>query len=72
MINTAMSTRITESCVRSVIFFDAGLIMSIVSVDDEVSTREESVDIDADRTRSMTTAMSRSGRPESMVGMMES
>ena len=38
----------------------------------EVSTRELRVDMEADSTRITTTAMSRSGRPESMVGMMES
>ena len=45
---------------------------SRVRVELEASTREDRVDIEADSTRITTTAMSRSGRPESMVGMMES
>ena len=37
-------------------------------VDDEVSTREASVDIDADSTSSTTRAMRTSGRVASMAG----
>ena len=45
---------------------------SSVSVELEVSTRDDKVDMDAESTRITTMAMSTSGSPESMVGMMES
>ena len=45
---------------------------SRVSVEEEVSTSEESVDIEADRTSTTTMPSKISGNPESMVGMMES
>ena len=43
---------------------------SSVNVELEVRTRDESVDIDADKTSTRTTAMSISGSPESMDGIM--
>ena len=45
---------------------------SRVRVELEASTREDRVDMEADSTRITTMAMSTSGSPESMVGMMES
>ena len=45
---------------------------SIVSVELEAITREESVDMLADNTRIMTNAIKTSGRSESIVGMIES
>ena len=44
----------------------------MVKVEEEAITREDKVDIEAERTRITTTAISRSGRPESMAGMMAS
>ena len=43
-----------------------------VSVDEEVSTSEESVDMEAESTSTTTIPSRISGKPESMVGMMES
>ena len=45
---------------------------SMVRVEEDAMTREDRVDMEADRTRTTTTAMRISGRPESMVGMIES
>ena len=70
---TAIRIRITLSCCPSFIsFFMAGLMKSSVSVEEEVSTREESVDMEADRTRITTSAIRMAGRLDSIVGMMES
>ena len=43
---------------------------SKVRVEAEVSTREDSVDMEADSTRITTMAITISGSPSSMVGMM--
>ena len=48
----------------------AGSMMSSVSVDPEVSTSEDKVDMDADRTRIITTPIIRSGRVSSIDGTM--
>ena len=45
---------------------------SSVMVEDEVSTREDRVDMEAESTRMMTMAISTSGRLDSMAGTMES
>ena len=45
---------------------------SSVSVEEDVSTNEESVDMEAERTSTTTMPSRISGRPESMVGIMES
>ena len=45
---------------------------SSVSVEEEVSTSEESVDMEAESTSTTTMPSRISGKPESMVGMMES
>ncbi len=63
--------------VRSCFFSDISrtmlpLMRSSVSVEDEVRTSEDNVDMDADSTRTMTRPISTSGSVESMVGMMES
>ena len=47
-------------------------IMSSVIVELEVSTSDASVDIEAESTSSITSAISASGRPESICGMIES
>ena len=71
--NTTMSRRIVESCFFSFMFFTTlPLITSSVRVDDEVSTRDESVDMDAESTSTITMPMRMSGSVESIVGMIES
>ena len=71
--NTMMSTRIVESWPFSLIFFTTlPLSTSSVSVEEDVSTSEDKVDIEAESTSTMTMPMSRSGRVESIVGMIES
>ena len=44
----------------------------MVSVDEDVSTSELSVDIEAESTSTMTRPMRRSGKVESIVGITES
>ena len=44
----------------------------MVSVEDDVSTSEDSVDMDADSTSTITRPISTSGRVDSMVGITES
>ena len=71
--NTTSRPRIQMSCLRSSISFTMWRLMrSSVSVEDEVSTSEDSVDIDADSTSTTTRPMSSSGSTESIVGTMES
>ena len=66
--NTMMSTRIVESWPFSLIFFTA----LPLSTEEDVSTSEDKVDMEAESTSTMTMPMSRSGRVESIVGMIES
>lgn len=64
---------ISTSWVLSFMFFTRlPLIKSRVRVELEVSTREERVDMDADSTSMTTIPINRSGRPDSMAGMMVS
>ena len=71
--NTMMSTRMVESCFFSSIFFTTlPLSTSSVSVEDDVRTSDDSVDMEAESTSTITMPMSRSGNVESMVGMIES
>ena len=68
-----MKIRMTRTFFFSVnSFFEAGAITSSVSVELEVRTSEESVDIEAARTSTITMAITRSGSSRSMAGMMES
>ena len=68
--NTTIRQRITKTCFFwSISFTTWSFSRSRVRVELEVSTRELRVDMEADSTRITTTAMSRAGRPESMVGM---
>lgn len=68
-----MSTRMMSTWVFSFISFTKlSFKKSRVRVELEASTREDRVDMEADSTRITTMAMSTSGSPESMVGMMES
>ena len=72
-IKTTMRARITDTCCFSSMSRTTWpLRKSRVRVELEASTREDRVDIEADSTRITTTAMRISGKPESMVGMMES
>ena len=70
--------RIVTSCVFSLFFlssFALGLICSMrssVTVELDVRTREDRVDIEAERTRTITTPTRIVGRLSSIVGMMES
>ena len=64
---------IDKSCFFSSIFLTIlSFKKSIVSVDDEAITSEESVDIDAERTRITTSAISGAESSLSIVGMIES
>ena len=66
-INTPMNTRIVSTCFFSVISFtNRSLIKSRVSVELDVRTSDESVDIDADRTSTTVTPIRISGRVESI------
>ena len=76
MMKNSTSRRMQSSLFRSCICVPlralamAGSMMSSVSVDPEVSTSEDKVDMDAERTRMMTTPIIRSGRVASMEGTM--
>ena len=71
--NTTMRHRITRTCFFWLMPFTRwSRIRSRVRVELEVSTREDRVDMEADSTRITTTAISRSGRPDSMVGITAS
>ena len=48
------------------------MITSSVNVELDVSTNDESVDIEAESTRTITIAISMSGRVESIAGIIES
>ena len=62
------SSRIQRSWTLWVMsFMKTPLRKSRVKVEEEVMTREERVDIDAERTRIMTTPISRSGREEASI-----
>ena len=70
---TTISPRMTRSCRRwSMPGATVSTIKSRVRVELEASTKEERVDMEAERTRMTTMAMRRSGSPESMAGMMAS
>ena len=72
-IKTTIRPRMMRSCPFSSIFrWEWSRIRSRVMVELEVRTSEDSVDIDAERTRITTIPIRRSGSPDSMAGMMES
>ena len=72
-INTTMRQRMTKTWrFWSMSFQTWSFSRSRVSVELEVSTREDRVDMEADSTRTTTTASRTSGRPDSIVGMTES
>ena len=65
--------RAISSCFFSLMFLASfPLMKSSVSVELEVRTREERVDMEAERTRITTMAIRKVERPESMVGMTAS
>ena len=71
--NTTSSTRIQAICFFSLMSFTMlPLIKSSVSVEDEVSTREDNVDIEADSTMTTSTPSRMSGMFDTSAGMMES
>ena len=57
----AMSARIIMTSFRSSCFFIFGLIKSMVKVELDVNTKEESVDMDADNTNTTTSPINNSG-----------
>ena len=68
--NTATNARRTKRfCLSVDSFFLIELMKSSVRVELEVNTREESVDIEAERTRIRTTPIRTSPSPESIVGI---
>lgn len=68
--NTAMKILIVISCFFSSIFsFIIGLIRSIVKVELDVSTSDESVDIEAESTRTITSPKSSEGSFSIIVGI---
>ncbi len=70
-IKTAIRTRMMPSCfLSSISGMTVSLRRSRVSVELEVSTREDRVDMEAESTRTMTIPIRRSGRVESIWGMM--
>ena len=71
--NTTMKTLIRITCFFSLIFLMMlPLSRSIVSVELEAITSDDSVLIEADRTKITTIAIRKSGRVESIVGIIES
>ena len=73
MIKNASSILIQINCFFSLISFtNNGLIKSSVSVELDVSTRLDKVDMDADKTSTMTIPIRMSGRLESIVGIIVS
>ena len=71
--NTTSSARIQRSWLFSPMSFTTlSFSRSSVSVDDDVSTRELSVLMDAESTSTITSPTKTSGSPESMVGTIES
>ena len=72
-IKNTMNSLMMKTCFFSVMsFFIEGLITSSVKVELEVSTSDESVDIEAASTSTITTAMMTEGSVESIVGTIVS
>ena len=68
-----MNTRMMETFFFSpILFLERGSITSSVNVELDVSTREESVDMEAESTSTMTTAMTSAGRVASIAGTIVS
>ena len=74
MMKNNTSRRMLSSCVDSFIVLPpratAGEMMSSVSVEPDVSTSDDNVDMDAESTRMMTTPIITSGSEASMEGMI--
>ena len=72
-IKKRMNTLITATCLESLIFSPAaGLITSRVNVELDVRTSDESVDIEAERTSTITTAITIEGSVDSIDGTIVS
>ena len=68
-----IKTLMTKTCFFSVIFFTMlSFIISSVNVELDAKTSEERVDIDADNTKTITTAIKIFGNPSSIVGIIAS
>lgn len=73
MMKNTMNNRIVDtSCSSGIFFFEAGLITSSVNVELDVSTSDDSVDMDADNTSTITTAITIDGSVDNIVGMIVS
>ena len=72
MKNTIRTRMISSCCFSFISFTIFPLIRSSVRVELEVRTKEDRVDMEAERTRITTTPISTSGRVESMAGMIAS
>ena len=71
--NTTRSTRIQLTCFfSSMSLTTLPLMRSSVNVDDDVRTREESVDIEAESTMTTSTPSRMSGMFDTSAGMIES
>ena len=71
--NTTIKLRIYMTCLDSLIsLMMLSLMRSIVNVELEAMTSEESVDIEAESTNMTISAIIPSERPESIVGIIES
>ena len=71
--NTTTNTRMQNTCFfSSMSFTKLSFRKSMVMVELDASTSEDSVDMEADRTRITTMAIRMSGRPDSIVGITAS
>lgn len=70
--NTRTKARIIIRVLFSFFFFESGTMKSSVSVELEVRTSDESVDIEAERTRISVIPMMSGERFESIVGIISS
>ena len=71
--NTTTKILISNTCFFSAVFFNTVVPKkSIVIVELDVSTNDESVDIEADNTNTITIPINISGSVESIVGIIES
>ena len=72
-INTTIRNRIQSTCFFSLIFWKkSSFKKSMVNVELDAITRDDSVDMEADSTRITTKAISIGESPDSIVGITES
>ena len=72
MKNTINNLMINTCCFSFKPFLNAGLITSSVKVELDVKTSDESVDIEAERTNTITIAITMSGKVASIAGTIVS